>query len=195
MYEIFAILFREAIGSFCRGWLSFQVKWPECKGGGGQCVRVEGGANFDTAAVIQVFVAIGVNGACRVTAHLALRGAACRDTQSTLLLPPALSLARSSSFEPMLVSRGSCRPKIIRGSKKNGRSNRNIFFLFFRKWRESEFEEFEKYSLLVEEFFQLARDYTRFFLNDCDRYSLEHLIFVKKILLIISDIIVSVMVI
>lgn len=109
--------------------------------------------------------------------------------------PPALSLARSSSFEPMLVSRGSCRSKIIRGSKKNGRSNRNIFFLFFRKWRESEFEEFEKYSLLVEEFFQLARDYTRFFLNDCDRYSLEHLIFVKKILLIISDIIVSVMVI
>lgn len=109
------------------------------------------GANFDTAAVIHVFVAIGVNGACRVTAHLALRDAACRDTQSTLpllLLPP-----RNSSFEPMPVSRGSCRSKIIRGSKKMVVP---LETFFFGKWREPEFEEFEKYSLLVEEFFQLV---------------------------------------
>lgn len=118
--------------------------------------REEG--NFDTATVIHVFVAIGVNGACRVTAHLALRGAACRDTQSTLPsfasspspLPPEARVLNRCSFHAGHVDQ-----KLSGDRKKKKRSFNRIFFLFSSFFSENgeEFEEFEKYSLLVEEFF------------------------------------------
>lgn len=141
LYEIFAILFREAIGSFCRGWLSFQVKWPECKGGGGgQCVRVEGGGEFRYSGCntrIRSYRgkwSMPGNGTSR-SKGCCLPGYAINSPLLLLFsLPPS---PRSSSFEPMLVSRGSCRSKIIRGSekKKNGRSIEFFFFFlpFFRK--------------------------------------------------------------
>lgn len=58
-------------------------KMAAAKGRRGDSVS-RGTGNFDTMGVIHVFVAIGVNGACWVTARLALRGAACWDPQSTL---------------------------------------------------------------------------------------------------------------
>ena len=78
--------------------------------------REEG--NFDTAAVIHVFLAIGVNGACRVTAHLALRGAACRDTQSTL-----------PSFDQKLSGDRKKKKMVVQSNFFS------FFFLFFGKWR------------------------------------------------------------
>lgn len=89
--------------------------------------------NFDTAAVIHVFVAIGVNGACRVTAHLALRGAACRDTQSTLPslasspspLPPEARVLNRCSFHAGHVDQK------LSGDRKKKKGHSIEFFFFF----------------------------------------------------------------
>ena len=117
LYEIFAILFREAIGSFCRGWLSFQVKWPECKGGGGgQCVRVEGGGEFRYS---------GCN--TRIRSY---RGKWSMPGNGT-------SRSKGCCLPGYAINSPLLRSKIIRGSekKKNGRSIEFFFFFlpFFRK--------------------------------------------------------------
>lgn len=102
--------------------------------------REEG--NFDTAAVIHVFVAIGVNGACRVTAHLALRGAACRDTQSTL--PSLASSPSPPPPEARVLNRCSFHAGHVDQKLSGDRKKKKMvvqsnffsfFFLFFGKWR------------------------------------------------------------